>query len=237
MAWRWLVIACDGVELPLIAPAGLLAQLERAHSRAAEEREKVAEREAEMRYEMDRLRATKRELEGKLAGVDVRQLSQEHEGIRQAEGRRREAEDAHKKEVGALQAKLQWYTENQQLIDEIEAQRQAAEVRAPPPRLARALPSPYHSQLASSCPQPPRLSSTARLSFTARLASQLSSHSQFATLIHRRARLCSRSSCKAAASARRPAAAAWGPPPLAARACPTPSASAFSRSRWPPRSP
>ena len=45
---------------------GLRDQVERAHRLASEARDAAAEREAEMRYEMDRLRAAKRELEAKV---------------------------------------------------------------------------------------------------------------------------------------------------------------------------
>jgi hypothetical protein len=111
------------------APDGLRNQLESAHARLAEEREAAAERESEMRFEMDRLRAAKRELEGKLAGVDLGQLHSDHQAVREAEAKVREIEEARKKEVAALQAKLTWYTENQQLIDELEQQRISALAR------------------------------------------------------------------------------------------------------------
>ena len=111
------------------APDGLRNQLESAHVRLAEEREAAAERESEMRFEMDRLRAAKRELEGKLAGVDLGQLHSDHQAVREAEAKVREIEEARKKEVAALQAKLTWYTENQQLIDELEQQRLSALAR------------------------------------------------------------------------------------------------------------
>ncbi|KOO32180.1 hypothetical protein Ctob_005479 [Chrysochromulina tobinii] len=111
------------------APDGLRNQLESAHARLAEEREAAAERESEMRFEMDRLRAAKRELEGKLAGVDLGQLHSDHQAVREAEAKVREIEEARKKEVAALQAKLTWYTENQQLIDELEQQRITALAR------------------------------------------------------------------------------------------------------------
>ena len=64
------------------APDGLREQLEAAHARAAVAEEERAEREAELRFEVDRLRAAKRELEGRLAGVDVDRMASENSQVR-----------------------------------------------------------------------------------------------------------------------------------------------------------
>ena len=59
--------------------------IERANARAAEAEETLAVREAELRFEVDRLRAGKKALEGKLAGVDVQLMAVENGRLREAE--------------------------------------------------------------------------------------------------------------------------------------------------------
>ena len=74
-----------------------------------------------MRCDIDRLRATKRDLEARLAGVDLERMHEEHTQLRAAQEALRRAEEAHAAELGGLRAKRRWYVENQQLIDELEA--------------------------------------------------------------------------------------------------------------------
>ena len=83
-----------------------------------------------MRCEIDRLRAAKKELEARQAGVDLAQMQREYADVRQAEARLREAQLAHQRESASLRSKLAWYVENQQLLDEVEEQLTAAAARA-----------------------------------------------------------------------------------------------------------
>ena len=109
------------------APETLREALERASRDAIELRETSAERESEMRHEIDKLRAAKRELESRVAGVDLQVMASEHESVKAAEAAAAASEEKRKKEVAALQSKLTWYMDNQPLIDEIDARREAAE--------------------------------------------------------------------------------------------------------------
>ena len=112
------------------APEGMREQLERSHAALASARETACEREGEMRHEIDRLRLAKKELEGRVGGVDIQSMAAEHERAKAAEGALADAEERRKKEVARLQTKLTWYMDNQPLIDEIDARREAAEAHA-----------------------------------------------------------------------------------------------------------
>ena len=57
-------------------------------------------------------------------------MEEEHSELRGAQEGLRLAEAAHAAELGGLRAKLRWYVENQQLIDELEARCCAREARA-----------------------------------------------------------------------------------------------------------
>ncbi|KAL1496363.1 hypothetical protein AB1Y20_016319 [Prymnesium parvum] len=111
------------------APEGLRAQLERAHAHAAQVQEQASIRETELRFEIDRLRVAKRELEARVGGVDLQQLASENERLTAAEAALEARDAAHREEVAALRAKLRWYTENQQLISEVEGQLDEARAR------------------------------------------------------------------------------------------------------------
>lgn len=74
-------------------------------------------------------RSAKKGLESKLGGVDLQRLNADHEQARKAEAALKAANEAHRVEVAALQAKLVWYTDNQRLIDEIDAEKEAALAR------------------------------------------------------------------------------------------------------------
>lgn len=92
--------------------------------------EQASIREAELRFEMDKLRLAKRELEGRVGGVDLQEMASEHVRLSSLEEELRSKDQAHRAELASLQAKLKWYTENQQLIDEIEARSDAHQARA-----------------------------------------------------------------------------------------------------------
>ena len=108
----------------------LQGHLERARSDAAEAASQAQLREVEMRCDIDRLRTAKRELEARLAGVDLHLMEQEHDALRDAQEAARRTEASHAKELSGLRAKLAWYVENQQLIDEAEARCGASYARA-----------------------------------------------------------------------------------------------------------
>lgn len=103
--------------------------IERAHERAAEAEARASEREAEMRFELDKLRVAKRELEGQLAGVDVKQMAAVQSEQQATTAALERAGAEHQAELGRLQSKLNWYMENQRLIDEVEAEAEAAKAR------------------------------------------------------------------------------------------------------------
>ena len=77
------------VERPMEVPPEVVpvlrAQLERAHAHSGAVQEQARLQEAELHFEIDKLRSSKRELEGHLAGVDLKTINSEHESVRQAE--------------------------------------------------------------------------------------------------------------------------------------------------------
>ena len=126
-------VAGEPVAAEPVTPEPLPAEPVAAEIATERMRELVPVREAEMRQEILQLRATKRELESKLAEVNLasymRQLQAEQEATAAAKAALEANEEAHRKEVATLHAKIGWYTENQTLIDEVEAQREAAEAK------------------------------------------------------------------------------------------------------------
>jgi hypothetical protein len=104
----------------------LIAQ---ADARAARAEEAAAEREAELKFEIDRLRSAKRELEGKLGGIDVKAMEGEASALAAAHDAMKAERDAHQKEFAAVSARLAWYVENQRIIDEVEGEADALRER------------------------------------------------------------------------------------------------------------
>lgn len=105
------------------------SRIAQADARAARAEEGAAEREAELKFEIDRLRSAKRELEGKLAGVDVGAMEGEASALAAARDAMQAERDAHQKELAAVSARLAWYVENQRIIDEVEAEADALRER------------------------------------------------------------------------------------------------------------
>lgn len=73
-------------------------------------------REAELYAEVEQLRVQKRELEAKLGGVDLTQILRENNLVKELEKEMGTLQNLHKAEVSRLQAKIQWYIDNQQLL-------------------------------------------------------------------------------------------------------------------------
>eukprot|EP00967_Tisochrysis_lutea_P041580 scaffold49975_cov27-Tisochrysis_lutea.AAC.1 len=94
--------------------------VEQAEARAARVEAEAAERERDLKFELDRLRAAKKELEGKLAGVDLGKMESEASALTLAREAMEGERAAHQKELAAVSSKLAWYVENQRLIGEAE---------------------------------------------------------------------------------------------------------------------
>ncbi len=89
-----------------------LAYLARIHALEAELAEATREhelKEAELKYEFDRLRSAKRELEGRMGGVDVAAMEQEQERVKAVEARAEAAAQRHAAEMREMQRKLTWF--------------------------------------------------------------------------------------------------------------------------------
>ena len=61
------------------------------------------------RYEFDRLRSAKRELEGRMGGVDVAAMEHEQERVKTLEARAEAAVQRHTAEMREMQRKLTWF--------------------------------------------------------------------------------------------------------------------------------
>ena len=94
------------------------------HAQVAELREEIKThviQKTELMYEIDKLRKTRNAEMGARAGVDVGELAKQHEAeVRELKQSIETMQGEHGQQVGALQHKLKWYVENQELIDKYE---------------------------------------------------------------------------------------------------------------------
>lgn len=80
------------------------------------------EKENELKLDLDRVKKAKVDLECKYGGIDLRKIQEESQQLKnqQAEMHRRKKEYEHS--MAAIQKKLDWYVENQRLLDEQDAE-------------------------------------------------------------------------------------------------------------------
>ena len=74
------------------------------------------QREIEMKFELDRLRAQKMNLEAKSGGVDLSNLKQQDESYKQLQATSESEKQRYEAELRDLRGKLKWYIENQESI-------------------------------------------------------------------------------------------------------------------------
>ncbi|KAF0687564.1 Aste57867_20683 [Aphanomyces stellatus] len=112
---------------PPVASRHLEAQL-RAESRvmALEEelyrvREDRAVKERELKFELDKMKKAKIDLECRVAGVHMDTLHKENEAFESQKAQSEAKFQEYERQIQSLQAKLDWYIQNQRFIDEQEA--------------------------------------------------------------------------------------------------------------------
>ncbi|GBG81765.1 hypothetical protein CBR_g33943 [Chara braunii] len=76
-------------------------------------------RELELKFELDKARKGRKELENRIAGIDPEQMAKEDAALEETRAQLTKEREEHAKVVKEMERKLQWYAENQELIDQI----------------------------------------------------------------------------------------------------------------------
>ncbi|KAK3280968.1 hypothetical protein CYMTET_11216 [Cymbomonas tetramitiformis] len=110
-----------------------LKKLLNVEAKLCKAKEDAEARERELKQKIQRLRDAKMGLEARIGGVDLKQMETENLELRAVEDALAHCRSEHAHEVAALQRKLEWYVENQEIVSEkdgriTELQRQLSEV-------------------------------------------------------------------------------------------------------------
>jgi hypothetical protein len=97
------------------------AQISRLREELEEERRLHLSQLNELKFEIDKLRKAKKEIEAKYSGVDMDRVKAEIDQAAKLSEELHRAKETHAQIVGDMQARLVWYTENQELLDKNEA--------------------------------------------------------------------------------------------------------------------
>lgn len=73
--------------------------------------------ESELKFELDRLRKRCQELEGRLAGVDVGAMERDAIQVRELQAELAQAKEAAAADIQKIQKQVNWYQENQEILD------------------------------------------------------------------------------------------------------------------------
>jgi trimeric autotransporter adhesin len=101
----------------LVGVGAVALEVERLRGELAHAREEARLRQEELGYELDRLRKAKKDLECRAAGVDMAAVSADAEEVVRLRAALAEARASHDREGTALRSKLDWYRDNQAIID------------------------------------------------------------------------------------------------------------------------
>jgi hypothetical protein len=71
----------------------------------------------ELKFEIDRVRKAKKEMEAQLGGVDVPKMQSQAEDVKVLERQISDLKLAHEREKADLEARLAWYSENQEIVN------------------------------------------------------------------------------------------------------------------------
>jgi hypothetical protein len=71
----------------------------------------------ELKFEIDRVRKAKKEMEAQLGGVDVPKMQSQAEDVKVLEKQISDLKLAHEREKTDLEARLSWYSENQEIVN------------------------------------------------------------------------------------------------------------------------
>ncbi|GAQ86327.1 hypothetical protein KFL_002830030 [Klebsormidium nitens] len=81
-------------------------------------RSAAASREVELKFEIDRARQGRKELEARFAGLDPHKMAHEDQALAAANQALAAEREARGRDVALLESKLRWYTENQAIVTE-----------------------------------------------------------------------------------------------------------------------
>lgn len=90
--------------------------------RLDETRQLGRQREIELKHELDWARVAKKETEARFAGLDIPSLQSESAQLGALQRRQDELEAEHKAELAAVRKQMEWYVENQEMVDKNDAE-------------------------------------------------------------------------------------------------------------------
>lgn len=93
------------------------------------ELEAQRQREGDLKFELDRARAARKELEQRYEGIDPRRVVAEDTALAEARDTLARERAAHERQLGELEGKIKWYASNQELITANDEQLKAQKER------------------------------------------------------------------------------------------------------------
>jgi len=92
-------------------------ELARVVDELEESRRRHTTQVQELKFEIDRVRKAKKEMEAQLGGVDVPKMQSQAEDVKQLEKQISDLKLTHEREKADLEARLLWYSENQEIVN------------------------------------------------------------------------------------------------------------------------